>query len=174
MTEILWRILVGCLIAMAVFITNRTLLYLGFRRAFKRVTKKPWLSRWETKANAATTVNTVNEEVKLSISWLRGRVKISNRRSPGSKSIYDAFGNLRGQHLIGRYISDDGADGTFMLTISPDHSYMYGFWMGKSFDEPAAVGKLVLAIDQTALANAIEKLSSLQISQPGKRGITKR
>jgi len=46
--------------------------------------------------------------------------------------------------------------------------------MGKNFDEPAAVGKLVLAIDQTALANAIEKLSSLQISQPGKRGITKR
>jgi hypothetical protein len=71
---------------------------------------------------------------------------------------WTAEGEIVDGQIVGQYRSAEGDDGAFMVTISPDHRFMYGFWMGASFDVARSLGKLAYGISDGDLDAAREKL----------------
>lgn len=151
--------------ALETFVMDRTITYLYQKRRLHSNLSRTWNSWWETKAEGKGYPHNVSESVEIYVSWWRRKVVITNRKKPGSVSVFTAMGTIHQDRFIGQYLSDKNDDGTSMLTISPNQDYMYGFWMGESFDQREAMGKLAFGIDDQALERAKTKLAKVATTE---------
>lgn len=142
----------------ATLAADRTISYLAIGRELRRNLRGSWISWWQTKAVGTGYPQEVHERVFIRISWWRRKVVITNRGSAGSASVFDAYGVVKDDRFVGNYVSAKGDDGVSILTISPNRDFMYGYWMGESFDQSRAMGEMVFGKSEAKLKMGIDEL----------------
>jgi len=151
-------VLKAVLTVAATIATDRTVSYLAIGRELRRNLRGSWVSWWQTKAVGAEYPQEVHERVHVRISWWRRKVVITNRGSAGSASVFEAYGVVKDERFVGYYVSEKGDDGVSILTISPNRDFMYGYWMGESFDQSRAMGEMVFGKSEAKLKMGIDEL----------------
>ena len=160
--EQITRIIIAIISALIGYLIPKIILYTSYYKRRRRNICQIKFCWWTTGADPDRNPIEVEEEVEISFDFLGSQLLISNEKAPGSISRYKGYGKLVNNHIIGQYASEEGADGTFVLTIASDYSYMYGYWTGQSFDEPEAVGELVFAKDRQSVIKAKRRLSDFR------------
>lgn len=160
--EFFTRIIISIISAIIGYLIPKIIAYIGYRKRSRKNLSGEKFSWWTTKASHPYP-SEITERIKISFNFFTSELLIINIEEPNTSSKYKGYGKIIDKQIIGTYESQEGADGTFMLTIAPDCSYMYGYWCGQSFNEAEALGELVIAKDKISLDLGKSKLASTRV-----------
>lgn len=159
MEDILFNIVFGVIVALLTWAIPKTLEWLQLRKKCRDL-KGKWLSRYQS---IDTPTYYYNENVNVTVSFLRGKIKIVNSNCKEGY-FYNVYCQLIDKLFIsGRWVSTkNGASacGCVSLIVGPHGNIMYGYWSGYREDGGRNFGKWVLGRKEEDLDSAMQFLEN--------------